>query len=902
MIKYITDIKGARSKVRKELDIVKVIADDLGPSPKSSGNDVFWCCPFHSESSPSFGVHTQLQIYKCFGCRVGGDVVAWAQNFNGLSAPEAIYLLSVKYQVDIAAFERPPTEEEIVKSRYQDICEAAAKWCCQQLFHNKPLLDWYKSDGGFTIDQIADYEVGWCQSSDSLIKHLFTTIPSLTQDDVDKLEFTNKLMWNNSLVYPVKDQSGKTARFYNKPLSPPADFGGKYVGTSGRHPLFSHRLLFGFNLIRRNLRDNKYVVKVVEGQKAAMASGGVAMLGSSLHEEQIKLLQEHQVREIVIAFDGDAAGRAASVRLLDDVSLMDNINVLLAKMPDDTQPDDLVKSHGKPALDKIFDDAVLPIQYYLDTKRDATGQIPTKNRFSLIQELKGYLSSIPELHLDLTADYLSKELAVTVASIKEFVTELKLTKSGLMNKESELAVIRHVLLNPKAWSSVRQAIVEPKVFTTGAYQYVFGALDSCHKKARSLNGAESVTIQSVRDEMGLMFSQFKELPAVIDTILTTEPKYEFLDSLNRTVDLYRRRMGIEQSRVFMAMMQDLGRTTGETVSQFRRGLVSSLSIKRDDVSTPLLLAEAVQNEMKMRMANKAKIVGYDFSTLIDVDGQKIPCLTNLTLALSGLQKQHQVVISANSGVGKSLLGLQILVALSVCPPPSEQIPSLWIPLEMNEMELTMRIISMLTGIDNNKVQRGEFTDEEYKRYQKAMDMIANSQLYMKKPETGTGDEIFAIADEFKFKYGIEAMGIDYLQLVSPGASDKGLSREEVIGRLSKIMKNQIAEKMKVVALSVAQLNRSDFKAGESRRQENIGGSYQISQDADDLMTLTEKTSEQLTEEKGMLGNRKLFLDKRRGGASDININYELDDGKNMARGRTLRCIECMNINPTGLKI
>lgn len=901
MNKYITDLKGARAKVRKELDIVKVIADDLGPSPKTSGSDVFWCCPFHSESSPSFGVHTQMQIFKCFGCKRGGDVVTWAQDFGGLTSPEAIYLLALKYGVDIAAFERPPTEEEIIKSRYQDICEAAAKFCCQQLFHNKPLLDWYKSDGGFTIDQIADYEVGWSHSSDTLIKHLFTNIPQLTQDDVDRLEFTNKLMWNNSLVYPVKDQSGKTARFYNKPLSPPPDFGGKYVGTSSRHPLFSHRLLFGFNLIRRNLRENKYSIRVVEGQKAAIAAGGVAMLGSTLHEEQIKLLQEHQIREMIIAFDGDAAGRAASVRLLDDVSLMDNINVLLAKMPDDTQPDDLVKNQGKAVLDKIFSDSVLPIQYYLDTKRDSAGQIPVKNRFSLIQELKGYLSSIPELHLDLTADYLSNELAVTVSSIKEFVTELKLTKSGLMNKDSELAILRHVLLNPKTWSTVRQAIVEPKVFTTGAYQYVFGALDQCHKKARALAGAESVTVQSVRDEMALMFSQFKELPAVIDTILTTEPKYEFMDSLNRTVDLYRRRMGIEQSRVFMAMMQDLGRTTGETVSKFRRELVSSLNIKRDDVSTPTLLAEAVQAEIKSRMSNRTKIIGFDFSTLIDVDGQKIPALTGLTLALSGLQRQHQTVISANSGVGKSLLGLQILVALSVCPPPSEQIPSLWIPLEMNEMELTMRIISMLTGIDNNKVQQGDFNDVEYKRYQKAMDMIANSQLYMKKPETGTGDEIFSIADEFKFKYGIEVMGIDYLQLVSSGASDKGLSREEVIGRLSKIIKNQVAEKMKIACLSIAQLNRTDFKAGEARRQENIGGSYQISQDADDLMTLAEKTEQQLQDEKGMFGNRKVFLDKRRGGASDISINYELDDGKNMARGRTLRCIECMNVNPTGLK-
>ncbi len=890
MNRTITDIKGAHAKVRKELDIVKVVSDDLGPPTKTTGNDSLWCCPFHSENSPSFGVHSQMQIFKCFGCTKGGDVVKWAELYYGLTWPEAIYLLAVKYGIDISAFERPPTEEEIVKSRYVAIMDEAAKFCCAQLFNNKALLDWYKIDSGFDNTQIADYEVGWTQSVDTLVRHLFTAIPGLTQDDVDKLEFTNKLMWNNSFVYPIKDPSGKTMRFYNKPISPPPDFGGKYVGTSGKHPLMTHKLLYGFHLARRTLRGSKYSIRVVEGQKAAIASAGVAMMGSSLHEEQIRMLQEHQVKEVIVCFDGDAAGRAASVRLLDDVAIMDSMNVLVAKMPNDTQPDDMVKVSGKPALDKIFDDAVLPIQFFVDTKRDIQGNISTKDRFGLIQELRGFLASIPELHLDLTSTYLSQELAIEPASIKSFVAELKLTKSGLLNKDSEVSVLRHVLLTPRTWSIVRQAVTDPKVFTTGAYQYVFGALDSCHVKARTLSGPDSVTIQAVRDEMAILFSQFKDLPQVIDTILTTEPKYEFMDALNRMVDLWRRRTGIEQSRVLQSMMQNLGKPTGETLSQFRRELVSGLQVRKDDVSTPILLAEAVQKEIRARQANKSEIIGYDFSRIIDIDGQTMPCLTGLTYALSGLQKQHQVVISANSGVGKSLLALQMAVALSICPKPADQIPVLWIPLEMNEMEITMRIISLLTGLDNNRVQRANFTDEENLRYMKAMDMIAMSQFYIKKPQTGTIDEIFSIFDEFKFKYGIEAGFLDYIQLISAGAADKGSSREETIGRASKMLKNQMAENMKIVSVCIAQLNKADFKAGEVRKQENVGGSYQISQDADDLMTLTEKTDQQIQEEKGMLGNRKIFLDKRRGGASDIMINANLD----CLRTMSLRYTECVS--------
>ena len=303
-----------------------------------------------------------------------------------------------------------------------------------------------------------------------------------------------------------------------------------------------------------------------------------------------------------------------------------------------------------------------------------------------------------------------------------------------------------------------------------------------------------------------------------------------------------------------------------------------------------MLAEAMQKEIQARQANTSEIIGHDFSRIIDIDGQIIPCLTGLTYALSGLQKQHQVIISANSGVGKSLLALQMAVSLSICPKPADQIPVLWVPLEMNEMEITMRIISMLTGIDNNKVQRARFSSDENARYLKAMDMIAMSQFYIKKPATGTIDEIFSIYDEFKFKYGIQVGFLDYIQLISAGAADKNTSREETIGRASKLLKRQVAENMRICSVAVAQLNKADFKAGEVRKQENIGGSYQISQDADDLMTITEKTDQQIQEERSMKGNRKIFLDKRRGGASDIMLDLDLD----CLRTMSLRYVECVS--------
>lgn len=890
MMRYITDIRAARQVVRKAVDIVKVISDDLGPADKQTGSDSFWFCPFHGEvKSPSFGVHSQLQIYKCFGCQVGGDAVAWTTNFHGMSVGEAIDKLATAYQVDLSAYYRPPTPEEIERFRYQEICEEAAKFCSQSLLNNKQMLDWYKSDTGFDLDQIVTYDIGYCVSSDNLIQHLFSKIQGVTQDDIDKLEFTNRLMWTNSLVYPIRDDSGRVARFYNKPMAAPADFGGKYVGTSQRHPLFTHKLLFGFNVVKRELRKNGYVLRVNEGFKAAIASGGVAVMGTQVHEPQIELMRDHQVKEVRVAFDGDAPGRAAAVRLLDQMKMFDGMNLLIVKMPEGKQIDSIRKEYGQEAVEIIFKTAVLPVQFFIDMRRDTTGALTIENKWALVTELREHLSAIPDIQLDLTAAYLHSVLGVDPASVKAYVVELKLAGTGLMNRDAEQTVLQQTLLNPKVWSSVKQNITDVKAFTSAANQHLFTSLDIAHNKARDNGIPDSVTIQVVRDEMKLAFQQFPDLHKSIDTVLTGQSKYDFADALQKVVDLHRRRKGIEQSRMLQATLQDLGKTTNEALSKYRRQMVSSMEVKQDDTSTPVTLADATRREIEERSLRKSAIVGHDFSQLRDVDGKQHMLLLGHALAMSGLQKGHQIVISAYSGVGKSLLGLQMATAISVCPHPQDQVPVLWIPLEMTPLETTMRQVSMLSGVNNSKVQAGMMNAEEQSRVDAALDMIAKGQFFVKKPKSGSIDEIFAIADEYHFKYGIKGLVLDYIQLIAPGDADKGLSREQVIGRASKVMKNQIAESMEIFSMCIAQQNRQNYVAGETGKIENIGGSYQIAQDADDVLLLTEKTPEQMAEAKDR-GNRRSFLDKRRGGSSDISLDLDLDVSKMVS----LRWAECIS--------
>jgi DNA primase catalytic core len=888
--KFYSNIKAARNEARKKLDILQVVTEHLGEAPSTSGQDKFWCCPFHGEKSPSFSVHPGMQIFKCFGCGVGGDVISFYKRMHGLTTQEALASLSEKYSIDLSQYERPPSEEEILRAYYISIMNTAAQVLSRNMFDNVAILEWYISDTGFDKETVAAYDIGYSESPDKLVAAIFDKIPQISHNDIEKLELSNKLMWTNSLVYPIKDLHGDVLRFYTKPLTPPSNFGGKYVGTSVSHPLFTNKLLFGLSNIKNELMNPNYQVRILEGQKAAIAARGVALTGTSIHDEQIALLKEIGVKTVNFCFDGDSAGRTASLKLLEKLNKLDGINVLVTKMPDGLQADQLVKAMGMHALDSLFQSAVSPIEYFV-SERIPDSNIDIKSKYAILNELTDFFKSTSDFHIAVTTEYLSKAFGIDKDSLKFHIAELRSDESGLINRDVEHALLRGIILEPSRWSTVKQFVTDDKVFTTYHYQNLFNAIRFAHERMFT-NGMhpEQMTVQSIRDEINLRFSHVHGLHTTLDNILSTEPKYTFDDALHRSVDLYKRRMGIEQARLFMSQLKDLNKQTTALVSDFRRTLISTIEVSNHGIGTPDRLVEEIEAELHERSLKSGAIIGYDFSNLRDVNGAIIPVQLGLCLALSGLQKGHQVVISANSGVGKSLMGLQMATAISICPNKQDQVPSLWIPLEMNRKELLMRIISLLTGIDNNKVQNANFTKEEALQVRAANDMIQAGSLYIQKPRTGNIYEIFSIIDEFRHKFGIRAVFLDYIQMVLAGPNERGMSREEVIGNASKIMKNAVAEELDMVSVCIAQQNRSNYVAGEVGSIENIGGSYQIAQDADDMIIIAAKTPEQIQENPNR-GNRKVFIDKRRGGVSDIMIDAYLDDSKT----RNLRFIECIKV-------
>lgn len=875
MSRKFTDVASVAEFIKSSVDIYDVIAEDLGlkSGQQDSNSNITILCPFHNERTPSFNINIRKQAYRCFGgCQESGDVIKWYQDKHGASFPEAIERLAERFSLDLSPYIRPSTAEEVVRDRYQYIFNAAAEWCHTQLMGNALLLQYYKDETGFNEDLISQYKVGYSPSSDALVNFVYQKIPNVTKDEVRKLELDDRVRFDDSLVYPIHDLTGNTSRIYVKPLHPPPDASYKYLGTSATHPLFKRDLVYGLYEIKKEIKKQNHQITLVEGFKACIAAGGVAVMGTNVTDEQVATIKACGVRSVVCCFDGDQAGYLASLRVLEDVNKFRGLMLKVARMPMDTQCDTLVKMSGHSALQSVLKNALLPIEYLVSSRFDTTGKLSIESKFQLLADVAPLLAKMPTVEVDLSAAYLASVLGTGEESIRSYVHDIKAAGSRLTNTRAEESVLHSVLIDASKWVQLKTGLFDATYFSLSEHQNIYKAMDAGYKEH-----AAELTARVVLDKISALFpGDAERLTKRVDVLFALEPEYEFSVACTITQDLWQRRTAIKQAQDLQVQMMDLNKTPKEALHTFRKTVVSAVDMRRAQAVTPLAVSQKTVVLIEERMSSGKKILGFDFSSRLPV----------VNAVLSGIQLEHQILVAANQGVGKSLLAQNIVIPIAI----EQGIPTLWLNQEMVDCDINLRIISAMAGLNNTKLQMGGFdTTDDYHAFKDAESRYAAGNLYIRQPELGTAEEIYAIIEEMKFKYGIQVVVWDYIQLVGQGRDQNGVPRDQVIGAASKMMTNKVAHGLHMASICISQLNRSNFKKGEVREAESVSGAYSLAQDADDIITLSEKDDKQIEEQGNQRGNRIIFIDKRRGGTSNIAIHANLDD----CDGTTLRFKECV---------
>ncbi len=348
-------------------DIVDVVSDYVKIARK--GKDYFGLCPFHREKTPSFSVVPAKQIFYCFGCGKGGNVINFIKNIENVE-----FLDALKMMADRASVQLPESNDknERQKSGYYkklvEINTEAARFYYSNVKDNPGgEADLYIKGRKIKEGTTVRFGIGYSNDKwDLLLKHL------KAKDYIEKDMETAGLIlkskkgtyydrFRNRIMFPIIDVRNRVIGFGGRLIS---GEGPKYMN-SPETPVYNKSTsLYGIN-IAKNSKAERMVI--VEGYMDCIAlhqagfSNCVASLGTALTIKQARMLKK-LVPEVIIAYDMDQAGRNAALRGLDMIASL-GCGVKVLEIPEGKDPDDYIKKNGNTAFGHLIDSALPLVEY-----------------------------------------------------------------------------------------------------------------------------------------------------------------------------------------------------------------------------------------------------------------------------------------------------------------------------------------------------------------------------------------------------------------------------------------------------------------------------------------------------------------------------------------------------------
>ncbi|MCA5004138.1 DNA primase [Sphingobacterium bovistauri] len=359
----------AQETIDKVLDaarIEEVVGDfvDL----KKRGSSLIGNCPFHNEKTPSFNVSVSKGIYKCFGCGAGGDSLKFVMELEKFSYPEGIRYLANKYGIEIEEIERSPAQlaaQDKRESLYV-LSQWAGKFFRENLWETnlgQSIGLSYFKERGYREDIIKKFELGyspdqWTALVDEAKKAGFHE--GYLADIGLAIERDDKSLYDRfrgRVIFPIHNLTGRVIGFGGRTLKTEKSVP-KYVNSPESEIYHKSDVLYGLNFAKKAIMDAD-LCYLVEGYAdvIAMHQAGVENVvsssGTSLTTGQIKLISRF-TRNVVILYDGDAAGIKASLRGT-DMLLEEGLNVKVLLFPDGNDPDSYAKQVGSTAFKEYIE-------------------------------------------------------------------------------------------------------------------------------------------------------------------------------------------------------------------------------------------------------------------------------------------------------------------------------------------------------------------------------------------------------------------------------------------------------------------------------------------------------------------------------------------------------------------
>lgn len=430
--------------IRDKTNIVDVIGQYV-QLKKSGSKNYSGLCPFHNEKTPSFSVAEDKQFYYCFGCGRGGNIFSFIQEIEGLSFVESVLKVAEIEGIEVSKQYQNVAVENESSSKQQQLIQLHEK--AAEVYHHmlvntaigEGVLD-YLHKRGLNDQLIEEFNIGFAPNQRDFLVRVFQN------------EALDSNIFPESGLFVERENEELVDRFYQRIMFPIRNFQGKTVGFSGRFfatedfddqdqpkylnspetTLFNKReILFNFDKARSGIRKSG-TVYLFEGFMDVLAAyrtgvtNGIASMGTSLTNEQITAISR-VAQELVLCYDGDQAGIAATDRAIGHLQESSGIDLSVVSVPENLDPDEYVKKYGKEPFVKLLEHGKETVfSFKMHYRRMNKNMSNEKEQVEYVQELLHDLLNVDSLiEQDRYLTQLSTEFQISRETLQQQLRDLK---------------------------------------------------------------------------------------------------------------------------------------------------------------------------------------------------------------------------------------------------------------------------------------------------------------------------------------------------------------------------------------------------------------------------------------------------------------------------------------------
>ncbi len=478
-------------EIKAKLDIVDVIGGYL--NLKAVGSNFRAVCPFHNEKTPSFMVSPEKQIWHCFGCGKGGDLITFVMEMEGLDFVETLKLLAPKAGV---VLDNKDFSDNSQKNKILKIMELSRKYFNFILSSEKNnsesvrKIREYLVGRGLSKEAIERWQIGYSLDSyEDLIK--FLRGKGFNDNEIllagmsfksEKGKYFNR--FRDRIMFPINDVNGRTVAFTAR-INPNVkdDKGlGKYINSPQTEIYDKSRILFGLDKAKIAVKDKDELI-LVEGQMDAISvyeagfENVCAISGTALTIYQLNLIKRY-TKNIVLAFDQDSAGANATDRGISE-ALKQGFNIKIAVLQNGKDPDEIIKNNPDD-FTKILEEAPNIMDYYLFKEFENVNLNNISQKNKAVTKILGVINKLNnKVEQDFWLKELSQKAKVDEVFLREELNNVRKTSETGRNLSSKTMIKNDIITNEDTWEDkLMENILSLMLKFSNCCEYVFNNLSS----------------------------------------------------------------------------------------------------------------------------------------------------------------------------------------------------------------------------------------------------------------------------------------------------------------------------------------------------------------------------------------------------------------------------------------